>query len=291
MTTEKTIGRKVTEHRVVEAYRSIIEILTINDAPTLYMDSSLAGMGLAGTYEKKKGESARITMSDNHNVDEVEERLTIVHELTHFLLHREGYVAGAHGWPFIALAATLSVKCGHPSWDYVATANIRNWRGGANARIWAKHYLFARHVSSNIITRESFGADSADAITKIVMSYQNEFPTILPNKLSMRTHNYIARTDGIVILFIQFSVATVIFGVILLVCKIPTGFWVATGGCATFVTCGYILEYRQALKRISTITKKAKQAIASLILARLPWNKLATSVHNTQPPDTQDPAK
>ena len=281
----------MTEHRVEEAYRSIIEILKINDAPTLYMDSSLASMGIAGTYEKKKGESARITMSDNPNVDETDEKLTIVHDLTHFLLHREGYGAGAHGWPFIALAATLSVKCGHPSWDYVATANIRNWRRRTNARTWAKHYLFARHVAANILAGASFADDGADKITKMIMGYQNEFTTILPNKLSMRTHNYIARTDGNMIFFIELSIVTMIFGMLLIMYKIQEGAWIAAGGCAIFIICGYLYKYRTVLKRINTSTMKAKQAIASLILTRLPWNKPTTPVHNSQPPDLQEPAE
>jgi hypothetical protein len=241
------------EEATQQKYQEIAQLIGVDKPPKLIVDTvGLSNKGLVGLYQRNRltGETS-ITL---HQWDESEaylQKITVVHEITHYLLDKQGYHAGAHGWPFLAVCAMLSHKA-NINVDDALFSNIKNWRGMTPLGTWGKHVLRARQIAYSKINSEpeKLNMMTAEEITREVLSTGKSKIPGLSIKLSTISHNYFAKTDGLQTLLIHMTAIAFILGMILLVAKQNIGVYFLYFSILTLSTAGITDELRSKYKTI-----------------------------------------
>lgn len=182
------------DHYLQSVYKSITETLLIENPPQAYFDDRLKKLGLNGVYNSITNQ-IKISSDLFLNEDENEIKITIVHELSHFLLYRQNYKHGAHGWPFLVVCVLLSIRIDFNG-DYILSSNIRNWRNGTNVQRWSHHFFVARDLIWLMLADEEIKNIDAHSLTTKVIMHKPRAAALIPEALARKAHKYFARTDG-----------------------------------------------------------------------------------------------
>ncbi|MDD5278720.1 hypothetical protein [Acidithiobacillus sp.] len=250
-----------------QKYHEIAKLIGVDNPPKLIVDTAgLREKGLAGQYQRNHTTGERtITLPEWNESNSFQQKETAVHEITHYLLDKQGYPAGAHGWPFLAVCALLSHKA-EIHIDYILFNNIKNWQGLALLNTWGKHAIKARELAYIKINKdpEELQKMTAEEITKEILStHKSKFPK-LAKKYTMITHNYCAKTDGLETLFVHLTFIAFAIGIILSIMKINIGVYALVFSLFTLVMAGVTGDFRTARRRIRMKYWKTKQNINQL---------------------------
>ena len=252
-------------------YNSIVEMLFIENPPTVSFDDSLEKIGLNGLYNNNTN-NIKISSSlfDNNNENQI--KITIVHELSHFLLYKEHYAHGAHGWPFLVVCVLLSIRAGFNG-DYILSSNIGNWRNGTNVKRWLYHFFTARDLILSIISDEANENMGAHSLTTKIMTHKPGTLTLIPESLVQKTHKYFARTDGDIFLLRDSGIFFMGLSVAFMEIHLFTAFRVSlTTGFSYFILSKTFIKYNPAYKRTRFEFGKMLNSVSHLLIY-LPWNQ------------------
>lgn len=248
-----------------QKYQEIAQLIGVDNPPKLIVDTAgLRKKGLVGLYQRnhKNGEIT-ITLREWGETNEFEEKAIVIHEITHYLLDKQGYHAGAHGWPFLAVCALLSHKVGIHS-DYIMFSNIRNWQGMALLKTWEKHATLATQLAHRKINSEpeKLQKMTANEITIDVLSNQKIKINRLPTKYTMVAHNYFANTKGAEIMLFNISKAGIIAGFIMTGLGIQYGIHIMIYGVMAWPLALVVILFRGLVRKMKEYHFKIKQRIS-----------------------------
>ena len=266
------MGMQIEDANVVSLnlYSEVADALGIDKPPTFGSSGSLASIGLAGLYDHRNN---TILVADTLLKDKSEMIVTIVHELSHFILHKCGYKDGAHGWPFLALCSLLSVKYEF-NWCIIMNSNIANWSPAANAKNWREHFFIAQAVFMEIVAIESWADMGANELATMILEHKTQHVSLLPKSLSLKLHAIIARTDGQLRLLYLSGFVFVIAGFILLAIDMTWAGLLALVLGFSFVSVhGYYRDNEVKFMKAKTYINTAKQQILHTISIFFPWSK------------------
>lgn len=221
MTTEKT-------H---EQYRLVTEVLGIKNPPDLIVDDlTLESKGLAGLHDPKEH---KITLRTWDDEQEHDHRITMIHELTHYVIGKAGYKGGSHGWPFLALCAILSSMI--PAFpenkayniDFIIYYNAKNWRQTSGMKTWVKHAYRAREIAYKKTEENKSGTKNKNAheIAEDVINNTNKHRKIDFERLFFFTHRFFAKTSGIEELLVYTSAISFVTFLVCATLKINIGIY------------------------------------------------------------------
>ena len=179
------------EVNLEKEYAAVCALLKVTDRPSIHWDEALTAAKLNGLYLPHLAE-IRITTTLAQQPEEL--RRTIVHELAHHIMYRNGYRVLAHGWPFLALEMTLALRANYDH-GFVLTRNAFNWEPTAGIRLWGHHALKAIRVFHNIATVGNLGDLPADTIARSVLSECHLHPWL--KLIALRRHAHHANTQGL----------------------------------------------------------------------------------------------
>ncbi len=252
-----------------DVYFSIIKKLGINDPPTISW-KDLEKVGLDGLYDRRRN-----IVSVSTRLKEQPEPLTITiaHEITHFLLYKENYGEGAHGWPFLTLCALISYKI-DLDFYYIINDNISNWRRNVNVEKWRRHFFIARNLIDNELKDNNWKNSSAHELTSKILKHNLVPASFFPRVVNFKTHKYFARTDGDIFLLKDSSVFFIVLSISFASLKLSAPFFVSLFfGLVYYGIYKYLLRFNSRYRLSVFWVRKIKNKYLHPVLAKFPWNK------------------
>lgn len=263
------LERSTDDDFLLRTYRSVLDKLAIKEPPIISWSADLEKIGLHGLYNNnRKAITVSTVLEDQSDLLII----TIVHELSHFLLYDENYKEGAHGWPFLALCALLSYKL-DLEYHYILNDNITNWRKNVSVGKWYRHFFVARGLIRKELDSGDWTTLSAHDLAKKIVKHNMPPTSIFPRWVNFKTHKYFARTDGDIFLLRDFSVAALILAFSFAEMKLPNPFLVSLlFGVAYISIYEYMVKYNSRYRLFLYWVRQVKVKFLHPVLLKLPWN-------------------